>query len=93
MGITYIRAHFECDGCARRFWVDVDAASETSEHLPSIADIAEDALRGGNPADGECGSVQHDLHLCHDCTRKADGIGDENYQPTRDEILHATGAL
>jgi hypothetical protein len=93
MAITSIRAHFECDGCGDRFWLEIDAAGETSDHTPSIADLAEDTLRGGNPSDGECGSVQHDLHLCHDCTKKADAIGDEDTQPTRQQILEATGAL
>lgn len=93
MAITSIKAHFECDGCGKPFWLTIDAAEETRPALPSIADIAEDTLRGGNPGDGECGSVQCDLHLCHACTRKADSIGDEDHQPTRQEILEATGAL
>lgn len=93
MALIDIKANFECDGCGKRFWLTVDAAEETRPALPSIADIAEDTLRGGNPADGECGSVQHDLHLCRTCTRTADNIGDEDYQPTRREILEATGAL
>jgi hypothetical protein len=93
MAITVIKAHFECDGCGRAFWVGMEAARGTCEELPSVADLAEDDLRGGNPIDGECGSVQHDLHLCHDCTAKADSIGDEDHVPTRQEILEATGAL
>lgn len=93
MSITSIKAHFECDGCGKRFWVAMDAADKTSEALPSVADLAEDDLRGGNPADGECGSVQCDLHLCRDCTKLADAIGDDDHRPTREEILEATGAL
>ena len=93
MAITSIKAHFECDGCGDRFWLTLDPADATKEVLPSIADIAEDTLRGGNPLNGECGSVQHDLHLCRKCTSKADAIGDEDHQPTRQEILEATGAL
>ena len=93
MSFRSIRAHFECDGCGNEFFVGLDAADETNEALPSLADIAEDTLRGGNPIIGECGSVQHDLHLCRACTRLADNIGDESHQPTRQEILEATGAL
>lgn len=93
MAFKFIKAHFECDGCGKDFYVGMDAADETCEALPSVADLAEDVLRGGNPIVGECGSVQCDLHLCHDCTSKADAIGDEDYAPTRQEILEATGAL
>lgn len=93
MSITDIKAHFECDGCGKAFFVGMDCAEETGPSLPSLADLAEDTLRGGNPIAGECGSVQFDLHLCGQCTRKADQIGDEDHVPTRDEILQATGAL
>lgn len=93
MTVTKIRAHFECDGCASQFWVQMDMAGQTCKHLPSLIDLAEDELRGGNPEDGECGSVQDDLHLCRKCTRLADDIGDEDHRPTRQEILEATGAL
>lgn len=93
MGFKHIKAFFECDGCGKEFYVGMDAAEETSEASPSVADLAEDTLRGGNPVVGECGSVQCDLHLCHECTGKADAIGDENHAPTRQEILEATGAL
>lgn len=93
MAFKSIRAHFECDGCGTEFFVGMDVADETGEALPSLADLAEDTLRGGNPIIGECGSVQHDLHLCRKCTSKADAIGDEDHAPTRQEILEATGAL
>ena len=93
MSIMHIKAHFECDGCGKEFFVGMDAADETCPSLPSLVDLAEDTLRGGNPITGECGSVQHDLHLCGACTRKADDIGDDDYTPTRDEILRATGAI
>ncbi len=93
MALKFIKAHFECDGCGKDFFVGMDAAEKTNAALPSLADLAEDTLRGGNPIVGECGSVQHDLWLCGDCTRVADSIGDEDHQPTRQEILEATGAL
>lgn len=93
MALMFIKAHFECDGCGQAFWLRMDPADATNEALPSVADLAEDDLRGGNPIDGECGSVQHDLHLCRACTRKADSIGAEDHCPTRQEILEATGAL
>lgn len=93
MAIKSIEARFECDGCGKFFAVGLDPADATNAALPSVADLAEDVLRGGNPMTGESGSVQHDLHLCRLCTHKADAIGDEDHQPTRQEILEATGAL
>lgn len=93
MAIQHIKAHFECDGCGKLFTVGMDCADATRPVLPSLADLAEDTLRGGNPITGECGSVQDGLHLCRACTAKADAIGEEDHVPTRDEILRATGAL
>lgn len=93
MGFKHIKAHFECDGCGKGFYVGMDPADSTCEAVSSLADLAEDVLRGGNPIVGECGSVQQDLHLCRDCTRLADSIGDDDHVPTRQEILEKTGAL
>ena len=93
MALQSIEAQFECDGCGKTFAVGMDAADATCAALPALADLAEDALRGGNPVAGESGSVQQDLHLCRSCTRKADAIGDDAHVPTRQEILEATGAL
>jgi hypothetical protein len=93
MAIKSIEALFECDGCGKSFRVGIDPADSTNAALPAVADLAEDVLRGGNPMTGECGSVQCDLHLCRSCTGKADAIGEEDHQPTRQEILEATGAL
>lgn len=93
MTITSIRAHFECDACGKRFFVEMDGSDQTNRYVPSVHDLAEETLRGGNPISGECGSVQDDLHLCGDCTSIADEIGDEDHKPTRAEILNATGAL
>ena len=93
MAVTAIKAHFECDGCGKNFFCEMDGANKTCWALPSVHDLAEATLRGGNPISGECGSVQCDLHLCASCTRKADAIGEEDHHPTRDEILRATGAL
>ncbi|WP_374553224.1 hypothetical protein [Sphingobium yanoikuyae] len=93
MTIQHIKAHFECDGCAKQFTVGMDCADSTRPALPALADLAEDVLRGGNPISGECGSVQDGLHLCRSCTRLADNIGDDDHVPTRDEILRATGAI
>ncbi len=93
MSLLSVKAHFECDGCGELFYVSMDPARATCDELPSVADLAEDDLRGGNPVIGECGSVQCDLQLCHACTALADGIGEEDHSPTRQEILEATGAL
>lgn len=93
MSISVIRASIECDACGSQFRVDVDPATKTAG--ADIFFYAEDAIRGGSTSDGDSCSVQADLQLCSSCTTAADGInlGDENYKPTRDEILRAVGAL
>ncbi|ODN70192.1 hypothetical protein [Methylobrevis pamukkalensis] len=84
MSLRDITARFSCDGCGARFEGYIDPAWRTCEVLPSVFDLAEDAIRGFGP-----GSVQADMHLCAACTRVADAIGDEEYLPTRDEIVAA----
>jgi hypothetical protein len=83
MTLRYIIAQFECDGCGTSIpQMFMDPALELSG--ASLHDAAEEALK-----DDLQSSVQHDLHLCKTCTRVADNIGEEDYQPTRDEILEA----
>src|SRR3546814_7086226 len=57
--------------------------------------IAENAIRGGMTSDGEFCSIQADMHLCGDCTAVADAIrpGEDEYQPTADEIKRKLGAI
>jgi hypothetical protein len=95
MAIVTIKAYFDCDGCGKQFGVEMDPAREAWRAGLAIGDLAEDAVRGGQTLAGDSCSVQADMHLCPDCTTIADSINlaDESYQPTREEILHAVGAL
>ena len=91
MSISVIRVTVECDGCGKQFRVDMDPATKTAG--ADLYFYAEDFVRGGMTSDGEFCSVQADLQLCGECTSKADSIGDEDYAPTRTEILEKIGAL
>lgn len=95
MSISVIRATFECDGCGKQFRVDMDPARRAWERRQDVFSIAVDAIRGGTASDGGFCSVQAELHLCGECTEVADAIKPEleDYQPTREEILEAVGAL
>jgi len=95
MSIVTIKAFFDCDGCGKQFGVEMDPARKAWMRRQSLDSMAEDAIRGGSTLSGDSCSVQADMHLCTNCTTVADGInlGDENYQPTREEILNAVGAL
>ena len=95
MAIVTIKAFFDCDGCGTQFGVEMDPARKAWERRQSLDSIAEDAIRGGTTLAGDSCSVQGELHLCAKCTRTADNINadDENYKPSRDEILRAVGAL
>lgn len=90
MNVVKLTARVECDGCGKHF----DAPMDTGRAIPvgwDLPALIEDAVRGGCGELSGSTSVQHDLALCVDCTRKADAIGDDDeYQPTRDEILRAT---
>lgn len=94
MSIVVIFATFDCDGCGKQFQVEMDPARRAWERRQDVFSIAVDAIRGGTARDGGFCSVQGDLHLCGDCTKVADGIqpDDEDYQPSREEILDAVGA-
>lgn len=87
MSVKDIKASIECDGCGQIFKVDIDTAD-----TGCVMDLVVEAIKD----DFLLSSVQHDLHLCQDCTRIADRLGlegDDEYQPTRDEILKAVGAI
>lgn len=95
MSIVVIKAFFDCDGCGAHFGVELDPARKSWKRRQSLDSMAEDAIRGGSTLSGDSCSVQAELHLCPKCTNVADGInlGDDDYEPTRDEILRAVGAL
>ena len=83
MTLQAIKATFACDGCGRRFTMDIDPASEV--RLGSqLFEHVEDALRGGE-FNGYVGgshreaaqstystSCQHGKHLCPSCTEAVD---------------------
>jgi hypothetical protein len=104
--IRWLRACWECDGCGKDFIVEIDTGWKPPAEWDFV-DIARDAVAGGSQVTIEplgkhhitthvglvdsC-SIQHDMMLCKDCTRIADEIGDDNYQPSKDEILACLGA-
>lgn len=88
MSIVVIKATVDCDGCGKQFHAEMDNADKLPEGW-SIHDLATDYVRGGNCAEGGMSSVQHDMHLCPQCTVIADSIGEESHKPSREEIVDA----
>jgi hypothetical protein len=84
MAVKVVRASMECDACGASFQVDLDPAEAAPK---SIMDEIEEQINTYFDL-----SIQHGRHLCAQCTRVADGIGDDEYQPTWDEILEAVKA-
>jgi hypothetical protein len=100
--LNWVRACWQCDGCGKNFVVEIDPGWKPPAEW-DIDDIAKDAVRGGEVVEmtkhgtikfGIVGSssIQHDMVLCRDCTRIADGIGDDDYRPSKDEILRELGS-
>jgi hypothetical protein len=90
VSIVCIRATFECDGCGTQFKVEMDPATMRPKGW-SLAEEAEDYLRGGIGADGGMPAMVHDMHLCHDCAGVAARVGpdeQEGYAP-KEQILEA----
>lgn len=94
MSVRVIKATVECDGCGGQFRVDLDAADSRPAEW-TWHDLVEDMVRAGNQAESLKGqpigitSVQADMMLCPTCTKKADAIGKDEYQPTVAEIRAA----
>lgn len=88
MRIEWMRANVQCDGCGNHFVVRVD----TGRTIPpgwDLPQIVVEEIRNGDMA-VHAPSYQADMALCTTCTKVADGIGDDDeYQPTREEILRA----
>ena len=88
MSILLIKATVDCDGCGKQFHTEL----HNSDELPTgwtLFELAEDYVRGGTCCEGGMCSVQQEMHLCPHCTTIADNIGDEDYKPTRQEIVDA----
>ena len=83
MSLQSIIAKFQCDVCGNEFKVVMDPAEPAKGCL---ADMADEEVRSMFDL-----SIQRDMHLCSPCTRKADAIGDEDYEPTVEEIREACG--
>ena len=82
MSLQSIIAKFQCDVCGADFKVVMDPAQEING--ATLMDAAEEEVRSFFDL-----SIQQDMHLCSTCTRKADAIGDEDYEPTVEEIKEA----
>jgi hypothetical protein len=82
MSLKSIIAYFQCDVCGADFKVVMDPAEEING--AALADAADEELRSYFDL-----SIQRDMHLCSKCTPKADAIGDEDYEPTVEEIKEA----
>jgi hypothetical protein len=100
MTLRWLRAAWQCDGCGKDFVVAIDQGRAIPQGW-DLMEVARDAIRGGEAVTqtgkhtshtsgilGSC-SVQADMNLCPDCTRVADDIGDDNYSPTKTEIIQA----
>jgi len=81
MSLKSIIANFECDVCGTGFKVVMDPAEPAKGCL---ADMADEEVRSFFDL-----SIQRDMHLCSTCTKKADAIGDDEYEPTVEEIKEA----
>jgi transcription elongation factor Elf1 len=90
MSVRAVKATIECDACGNTFQVDLDPAEKVDAQT-SIMDRIEESIKD----DFMTSSIVDGLHLCQKCTKVADDLvpDDEDYQPTRDEVLAAIGAL
>lgn len=94
MRVNWIRAEVECDGCGKPFHVKMDEGRTITRDIDMMDVVADEVRAGYTPNGGiiDTCSMQHDMALCPACTRKVDAIGDDDHEPTRDEILRATAA-
>jgi hypothetical protein len=81
MSLKYITAALECDVCGSEFRVSMDPAEEIKT---ALAEAVDEEVRSYFDL-----SIQRDMHLCRNCTKKADAIGPEDYEPTVEEIKEA----
>lgn len=88
MSVVVIKATIECDGCGKQFHTELHNSDKLPENW-TLFELAEDYVRGGNCVEGGMSSVYHDLQLCPQCTSIADSIGEEDYKPSRQEIVEA----
>lgn len=100
MAVINIKATIECEGCGKQFRIELDPASEpTNHHYPSWFDMVRGHLHGGSICEGLKGesiigfsSVQSDVILCPPCTALVDDVVIEDRDATEDEIRRAVDA-
>ena len=90
--VNWIRASVECEGCGTHFEVSIDEGLTVPDGWDMI-DVVDNAVCSGDTPKGgflDSCSMTADMPLCPACTRKADAIGDDEHNPTREEVLQAT---
>lgn len=98
MPVLSIKASVECEGCGGQFRVELDAADDRPKDWTWF-DLVKDTVRGGNSCENLEGgailgfsSVQADLMLCPECTRKVDEFVPEDRDASAEEVKEAIGA-
>lgn len=105
MGVVRIDALCECEGCQKRFGIELELASELEEYL-DFEELARETIRGGNAITYTWGvrgkmtvdrlslsyqpTIQADLMLCDVCSRKCDDLPIEG-NLTRAQVNGALG--
>lgn len=87
--IESVKANVQCEGCGNYFKVSLDPGRDWPAGW-DIPDMIQETLQNGGILQSP--SYQADMALCIGCTNAADAIGDDDYLPTREEILRATAA-
>lgn len=85
--VESVKANVQCEGCGNYFRVSLDPGRDWPAGW-DIVDMIKETLLNGSIMSSP--SYQADMVLCVPCTNAADAIGDDDYQPTREEILRAT---
>lgn len=89
--VLKLNAQFECYGCGRAFWVELDpneveaGRHNIAEYMTEMVDSGHAFryhVRGKQTVDrtdtGGLSSVQDGRLLCGECTKKCDSLTDEN---------------
>lgn len=107
MSVVRIDTLCECEGCGKRFGVEVDLAMDTAAYT-DFEDMVRETIRGGNATCYTWGvrgkatvdrlslsghpTIQADLMLCDICTKKCDAVEvPEDRNLTRPEVNRALG--
>lgn len=85
--VERVQAQIQCEGCGNHFHLRLDPGRDWPAGWDMIAMIKETLLNGSILASP---SYQADMVLCVSCTNAVDKIGDDDHEPTREEILRAT---